>query len=212
VERRYGSLQTAWLFLLLHTVGNLSGEWLVGGVEAKVFSYAFLFWGCGRLLRGHALSAAAAFGLAVSMHPVVGGWSMGGVVVATVIMTRSSANRELASLLQSLRPPRGLVPAAVFVLLCLPGLVPAVQLLWDSDPETVRRANFIQFAHRLSHHLDPQAFSGFSYGYYAAMIVAWLAMVVARLLMPGRVRWSWSLDGSGGHGRWSGSSGWSRRR
>lgn len=194
VATRFGSLWTAWLFLLLQTIGNFSGEWLVGGVEAKVFSYAFLFWGCGRLLRGHALGAAAAFGLAVSMHPVVGGWSVLSAVVATALTARTRSNPELHSLLKSLRLPQGLVPAGVFGLLCLPGLIPAAQLLLDSNPELVRRANFIQFTYRLSHHLDPQAFSDFAYGYYAVMIVTWLALVVVRTRRPTWLVWPWSLN------------------
>lgn len=193
VVPRFGPLWACWLFLLLHTIGNFSGEWLVGGVEAKVISYAFVFWGCGRLLRGDALGTAAALGLAVSLHPVVGGWSVACVVVATVIAGRNGPNPERDALLQSLRPPRGLASVAVFLVLSLPGLIPAVELLLSNDPGLVRRANFIQFTHRLPHHLDPQAFSEFSYWYYGAMIAVWLGIVVARLWIPEREAWSWPV-------------------
>ncbi|MBC8290356.1 MAG: hypothetical protein H8E37_08570, partial [Planctomycetes bacterium] len=37
-----------WIFLLLASIGNLSGEWLVSGIEGKVFSYGFMFLGLAR--------------------------------------------------------------------------------------------------------------------------------------------------------------------
>jgi hypothetical protein len=45
---RWFSLYVCWLFLLLASCGNFSGEWLVGGVEGKVFSYGFLFAALGQ--------------------------------------------------------------------------------------------------------------------------------------------------------------------
>jgi Domain of unknown function (DUF6798) len=183
-DTRFGPLWTAWLFLLLHAIGNLSGEWLVGGVEAKVFSYAFVFWGCGCLLRRQVYAAAALFGLAISMHPVVGIWSLFAAAFATVAAVKLNPDSELKSALQS----RVLGVAAVLVLLSLPGLVPAIQMLLASDPELTRRANFIQFTHRLSHHLDPLAFPPTSYAYYGAMIAACLLLLItARLAQRRRV-------------------------
>ena len=38
------------IFLLLASLGNFSGEWLVGGVEAKVFAYGFVLAGMASLL------------------------------------------------------------------------------------------------------------------------------------------------------------------
>ena len=40
---RWTSLWAVWAFLGLQATGNLSGEWIIGGVESKVFAYGFLF-------------------------------------------------------------------------------------------------------------------------------------------------------------------------
>lgn len=196
---RSGSLWAAWLFLLFHAFGNFSGEWLVGGVEAKVFAYAFVFWGCGCLLQGSTLKAAAFYGLAVSMHPVVGAWSVLAVSAATAVQFMLSRRKSepanqfeagIDSVVRSLRPPRGLIPVAVFLLLSLPGLLPAFDLVLSSDPALAQRGNFIQFTHRLSHHLDPLTFPFFSYAYYAVLIGVWLA---ARLWIGKWIDWTQEL-------------------
>ena len=70
------ALWTAWVFLACASFGNLSGEWMVGGLESKVFAYAFLLWGIARLVQRRWHSAAALFGLSVSFHPVVGVWGV----------------------------------------------------------------------------------------------------------------------------------------
>ncbi|MGH7129575.1 MAG: DUF6798 domain-containing protein, partial [Planctomycetaceae bacterium] len=76
VPGRWSSLWAAWLFLLLQTLGNLSGEWVVGGVEAKVFAYGLVLWGLAFLLDRRWNRAALCAGLAISVHPVVGIWSL----------------------------------------------------------------------------------------------------------------------------------------
>ncbi|MEX0703134.1 MAG: hypothetical protein WD069_13650, partial [Planctomycetales bacterium] len=75
-------LQGAWapvwtgaVFLFFAALGNLSGEWLVGGVEAKVFSYAFVFFALAMLIGRRWIAAGASGGLAIALHPVVGMWS-----------------------------------------------------------------------------------------------------------------------------------------
>ena len=61
---------------------NLSGEWLIGGVEAKGFAYLALLLAivavCERAFR----RAGIAIGLAISLHPVVGLWGALGLAAA----------------------------------------------------------------------------------------------------------------------------------
>ncbi len=71
---RWTSLWAMWLFLALAAAGNWSGEWIIGGVEAKVFAYGWGFWAMAAWFDGRIKSAALLAGLAVSFHPVVGGW------------------------------------------------------------------------------------------------------------------------------------------
>ena len=49
--RREAPLLACWMFLALQSCGNLSGEWLVGGIEGKVIAYGLLFAALGQLLR-----------------------------------------------------------------------------------------------------------------------------------------------------------------
>ena len=81
VPGRWPALWAGWIFLALSAVGSLSGEWLVGGIEAKVVAYGLLFAAIAAGINGQAsgqgwqiLVAGALAGLAVSFHPVVGIW------------------------------------------------------------------------------------------------------------------------------------------
>ena len=75
---QWSTLWCAWIFLALAACGNFSGEWLVGGVEGKVFAYGFLFRGIRRRTSPPlAFYAAVWFGIGViSFHPVVGIWGL----------------------------------------------------------------------------------------------------------------------------------------
>lgn len=187
VAGRWTSLATAWLFLLLQAYGNFAGEWLVGGVESKVVAYAFVMWGCGLLLNGRPKTGGALIGAAVSFHPVVGAWCVVGIACA-VPLTRLKRLRTGAVTSETMVSElRRLAPAVACGLLCsLPGLIPAVAMLSHPDTSIALRADIIQVAIRLDHHLDPYMFPWKAYGWYAAMIVVWLGI---RFRVPG--------DGSG---------------
>ena len=51
LPRRESPLLVCWIFLVFQSCGNLSGEWLVGGIEGKVVTYGLLFAALGQLLR-----------------------------------------------------------------------------------------------------------------------------------------------------------------
>ena len=179
-------LLSAWLFLLLQTLGNLSGEWLVGGVESKTFAYAFAMWSGAAFLAARPTPAAVLLGLAVSFHPVVGCWSALGIagVYALQFVLRHAAN-----LPRSLPPPQQppspvsvqqvLLPPLGFLLAAAPGVVPALGVLLDSNSSAALQANIIQVGSRLNHHLDPLSFSLESYRYFALLIVLWLVLLRA---------------------------------
>jgi len=186
VPGRWAPLWSAWIFLGLASIGNFSGEWVVGGVEAKVFTYGFLFWSLAWLLSDRLILAAAASGLAVSFHPVVGGWSLIALAFAlgwSLVSSwwRSSArtlDAALGGLPFTVRPlaTRLLLPGAVLILCMLPGLVPALQMLGEASPQLTARANQIHVFVRLKHHLDPTRFPLAAYVGYAALIAGWLIL------------------------------------
>jgi len=72
--RKWCGLLAVPLLLMLQSLGNFSGEWLIGGIEAKVPAYGFLFWSLGQFLTGRFYASAVLAGLSVSLHPLVGLW------------------------------------------------------------------------------------------------------------------------------------------
>ncbi|GAB5442696.1 MAG: hypothetical protein Fues2KO_30450 [Fuerstiella sp.] len=81
----------AWCGISL--TGNLSGEWVIGGYEGKVPSYAFALLGVSvwisawqrRSWQRYALSGCC-FGASISLHPVVGAWFCVAIAVAETIL------------------------------------------------------------------------------------------------------------------------------
>ncbi|HID24064.1 MAG TPA: hypothetical protein EYP14_16915, partial [Planctomycetaceae bacterium] len=68
------ALWATWLYLALAACGNFSGEWIIGGIEAKVIAYGLDFLALAFVLEHRWTAAALCGGLAVSFHPVVGLW------------------------------------------------------------------------------------------------------------------------------------------
>lgn len=183
------------LFLLAASLGNLSGEWIVGGFEAKVLAYGLLLWSCVAAIEGRLLVAAALCGTAISLHPIIGGW---GLVLAMLAAPRP-INRRL------------LLQGCLLVGFALPGIIPALGLLGQG---TTRADNLQVFA-RLGHHLVPSRFSIPAILVYTAALVAWLVirqraaraeteawwtrLVLASLLIA-VVGWTLSLDSPAGDG------------
>src|SRR6478672_2599661 len=105
VPRPLASVLSAALFLALNYYCQMAGEWVVGGVEAKCFAYAFVLlalselvsisnqdsylhdayvgvfrWRLRFLSKGAALNqrwskGCILLGAAIAFHPLVGGWS-----------------------------------------------------------------------------------------------------------------------------------------
>lgn len=205
-------LLSAWVFLLLQSLGNFSGEWLVGGVEAKVFSYAFAFWAGGCFLDRRLVRAALLAGLAVSFHPIVGLWSVLLVGAAAAVGRRRSEIGGRRSAVEGQRSAvegeqsagdvaetptsdvrlptsvswrTALVAAALCLVASLPGLVPAARMVLEANPDVARQADLIQVGYRLAHHLDPLQFPVASYRHYGLLLVVWLLL---RRLAPVNAR------------------------
>lgn len=173
-------LHVAWLFLALAACGNFSGEWLVGGVEGKVFSYGFLFAAIARLQARRIVSAGALAGLAVAFHPVIGVWGLLAVAGTWVIEHRlwrvRTWTQETGWRSEIIPTLSGL---AALVLCALPGLVPVFLLLAEPAPaQTKFAANFIQVYYRLAHHLDPMRFLPRAYLCYGLLLALWGFLIV----------------------------------
>ena len=198
------TVAAAAIFALLQTVINWSGEWVLGGVESKVFSYGFLLWAFGEISaplgsylgngRGAGkasrqdlawLRAGTLLGLAISFHPVVGGWGAIYIVAALVLLALDEYGAVLMRINSQMGPSnRGDAPplskwkallklilvAAVFA---APGLWATASTLVASDPEMAWNAAKIQLTARLRHHLDPWSFSYKRHLAYAAIVWFW---------------------------------------
>ncbi len=193
LQQRWLPLAAAWVFLLLQSLGNLSGEWLVGGVESKVFAYAFAFAGLAGGLDRRWVPAGVWMGLAISFHPLVGLWGVIAAAMGTAAMIvsryRQPATAETQATVGVWTPfdwrSAGLGSMAMIVCALL-GLLPALSLLAGVDPDMAARADRLQVGMRLAHHLDPARFSLSAYRYYALLLV--LVALLWRASQPSRSR------------------------
>ncbi len=180
---RWGGLWSAWIFLGFAAIGNWSGEWVVGGIEAKVLSYGCAWLSVAAALAGKPIPAAAWAGAAVSFHPVVGIWNSAALLVAVVvddwriwrICTRFPW--RLAS-----------ISALMWGVCAAPGLIPAVAMLRGANRNQSYAADYIQVFYRLAHHLDPWNFSVSGYVCYTLLLV--LSLTLYLVLLRSSTRWN----------------------
>lgn len=182
---RWTGCFAAAVFLLISSSGNFSGEWLVGGVEAKVFSYGFVLAGIGTLLSGARWQAGLLLGAGVAMHPLVGLWSVIAMVMAAALILagqqiRESGGEVITALRRFIRQPDVIAAMVLFLTVSSAGVVPALSSVLSADPTLSFQANYIQVFYRLPHHLDPMRFKAAAYvGYF---LLAMLACLLHRFL------------------------------
>ncbi len=178
----WAGIVSAWLFLTLQTVGNWSGEWLIGGVESKVITYGLLMFAWAKLVDDQWLTSAAAIGVAIAFHPVVGLWGL----LATGFAAMGIWLRRIAPLPSWVT----VITAAVLMLiLAAPGLIPALQLVLAPVNANARYAGtYLQVFYRLNHHLDPMMFPTRAYAGYAVLGIVWIICIVRG---PRTAGWGW---------------------
>lgn len=97
IPGRWGALWGATATLAAWSLASFSGEWVVGGVESKVFAYGCLFFALAAACRADWLRLAAALGIAISFHPVVGGWGLISLLFSAVAVTISQRRKHSAA-------------------------------------------------------------------------------------------------------------------
>lgn len=154
------------LLALGNRYGHLSGEWLIGGIEAKTLAYPCVFAGLAAWSSQRQRTALVLFAAATAWHPLVGGWAL-----ATWALTFAIWQRGI--LLEFLSAP-GAFAAMVAGCLCLIGLLPPILADLHTPPET-RCAAWRMLVHqRIPHHLLPGAFGGqawLGFGVVAALLI-----------------------------------------
>jgi len=163
---RWSGLQAGWLMMLLNSIGSLSGEWLVGGVESKVFAWACVFFAMSGLLENRRAAVGFWLGLATAFHPLVGLWSVIAVLMSWGLRCPLSVWHDLRRL------DRGVTRAVLLFLgVAWLGIVPALAAVRGATPQEAFAANLIQVFYRLPHHLDPMTFKPTACAGYAVLSV-----------------------------------------
>lgn len=165
------SILAGSMFLAIQTVGNWSGEWVIGGIESKVVTYTCLLWAAAAFQERKFIAGSTWLGVAIAFHPVVGGWGLlafaGGAVLQRLVQRFDPwfpCSWTTAS-----------VSLCLLVLVASAGLIPAVRLLLEPvDPTTKYAGTYLQVFYRLSHHLDPMTFPWRAHAGFAFLVLVWL--------------------------------------
>ncbi len=147
--RRFFAVLSAGLAVCLNSHFHMAGEWFVGGVEAKGFAYALVFFGLAQIAAGRWNRAWMWLGGATAMHVLVGGWTIVAAGIAWLLCRKDPQRPALRSM------KSGLAVAAV---LALVGALPGLMLNDGVDEKVANRAARVQVIHRLPHHLNPGQF------------------------------------------------------
>ena len=176
VPRPWWSVLTAALFVCLMEWWHMAGEWVVGGVEAKPFAYALVFFGLEAVLRNRWNRGLLFMGAAAAFHPLVGGWSAVAAGIAWLRLRTCFEVGATAGLPSSVKRisrerhcwtsqqwhPGGFMTPSLRslwpgilggLILSLPGLIPTLALDWGLDQQTAREAHQLYVFERLPHHL-----------------------------------------------------------
>jgi hypothetical protein len=141
--RPFMAVLSATLFLALNYYGQVAAEWVVGGVEAKCFAYAFVLAALRELIDRRWNMVCLTLGAAIAFHPIVGGWSALVCAAIWILVGRREQNFLAMS--------PGIIGGA---LLAIVGLAPVLSLTWHEQAELVDEANRIYVFERLPHHLS----------------------------------------------------------
>jgi len=141
-------LAAAWLCGMHY--GQLSGEWVVGGIEAKVIAYAGLFVGWSFLFTRHKCWAWPWLGASAAFHVLVGGWGVIATAITLLLVDRKALREQWK---------KHLLFLFFGGFLSLPGLIPAVQTTAGVSAAENAEASQIYVYQRIPHHLCFTKFS-----------------------------------------------------
>lgn len=170
-DQPYACLAVATIWIAGMQQFNLSGEWVVGGIEAKVPAYAFVLIALRELSLGNWQRIWPWLGIASAFHVLVGGWTVVAALFAYLVVGR-----------QDSRLRAQIFPLAVGGAIALIGLWPALLTSQANDPRDASLAAHIYTYWRLPHHLLPSAFSGRAYLMHLALVslTLWVAWPLRR--------------------------------
>ena len=164
LTRRWGvAFLSGSVFLLLQHFGHLAGEWIIGGVEAKGFAFACVFFGLGRMIRGDWVTSWIWWGLGSAFHVLVGGWVVVAALFAWLMVGRKDGPWKPTFV--------GLIIGG---LLSLIGVVPGLLLGSGVDASDWLAAQRVYVFERLQHHLVSSSFSAERWLGFGSLLCLWL--------------------------------------
>jgi len=159
-DRDYACVLVAVIWIAAVEWFNFAGEWVVGGIEAKVPAYALVLTAMTAMAQGKWRWVWPLLGAASAFHVLVGGWTVVAALFAYAIVGR----RESA-------PLRQLLPLMIGGTIALLGLVPGLQTSGATDPaDTIAAAKIYTYS-RISHHLLPSSFPSLWYIRHATIVM-----------------------------------------
>lgn len=161
-----------WLAGIKH--GNLAGEWVIGGIEAKVPAYGLVLFGIAEMLLRNWNRVWVLFGAAAAFHVLTGGWAV--VAGAVTFAWLERIRRDPASEKVRFFTPALFVGGAI----SLVGLLPAMAMSWGASPAESTSAARVYTYFRLSHHLLPSAFHRDWYVRHLALSILTLLLLAVQ--------------------------------
>jgi hypothetical protein len=192
-DDRWSGVTVAVLFLLLQSIGNFSGEWVVGGVEGKVVSYGCVLHCLSECLQRRWAFAGPWLGTAIAFHPLVGLWSLTALGMTSILgwltnwwkqSAEDSASSPSLIRLAELKSEAFLIGAVLLVCVAAWGVLPALDTMRGATEREAFAATYLQVFFRLKHHVDPMDFRLSSYVMYAVLSV--IAYALSRMLKSTR--------------------------
>jgi hypothetical protein len=162
LPRSYLSLVVAVVWIAGIEYCDLAGEWVVGGIEAKVPAYGLVLFGLSQLVQRRWHLVWILFGAASAFHVLTGGWSVVAGMITWWFTERAEDDR------------RPLISLSLFLggLIALCGLLPAIALSAGTSAEDATLAARIYSYYRIKHHLLPADFYMVWFLRHGALIIA----------------------------------------
>ncbi|NND96242.1 MAG: hypothetical protein HKN47_02805 [Pirellulaceae bacterium] len=185
----YACVGVAIVWIMGIQYGNLAGEWVVGGIEAKVPAYGFVLMALAELTQRRWERVWPLLGVASAFHVLSGGWS---VIAAAIVWLFTERGREDAKPLLS----KELFVGGAIALL---GLVPALWLMMGVPRQDAVDAAKIYSYFRIKHHLLPADFQTIWFIRHGVLITATLVLWKWVRLVDDDQRWrriGWFTIGS----------------
>lgn len=146
-DRRFASLVVALIWIAGVEWFNLAGEWVIGGIEAKVPAYAFVVAAMTQIAIGKWTRVWPLLGIASAFHVLVGGWT---VVAAMFAYTMTGRHQS--------PPVKQILPLLLGGAIAMLGLWPGLQMSAASNPaDAIAAAKYYTYS-RIAHHLLPSSF------------------------------------------------------